>query len=146
LKEINDQNLEIDYEWQDSDFIEIVTSQNALELSSAKSANKILICDTDSFATLVWYERYMNKLLPEIEEIHKEHTNNNNLTIYFLIDHQGKAFVQDGTRDGLHVRDWMLKRFYEKLREWDKYSFLIEGNYEETEDQVKKIIRKIFDI
>lgn len=143
---LNSDNLEIDYEWKDSDFKEIVTSQNSLELESAKNANKVLICDTDSFATLVWYERYMKKQLNEIEIIHKDHATYNNLSIYFLINHEKKAFIQDGTRDGLHVREWMFKRFEERLKEWKKIFFVIEGDYEETEEKIRNKIKDIFDI
>lgn len=143
---INNDNLDIDYEWKDSDFKEIVTSQNNLELESAKSANKLLICDTDSFATLIWYERYKNKQLKEIEDIHKDHINSNNLSIYFLINHEKKDFIQDGTRDGLHVREWMFKRFEERLKESGKIFYVVFGDYEETERKIKTKIKEIFDL
>jgi nicotinamide riboside kinase len=49
----------MNYAWKTADFIAIAKEQNRQEDEAAKTANKVLICDTDAFATGLWHERYM---------------------------------------------------------------------------------------
>jgi HTH-type transcriptional repressor of NAD biosynthesis genes len=46
-----------DLRWTDGDFLTIAERQNADEDTAAASGSPVLVCDTDAFATGVWYER-----------------------------------------------------------------------------------------
>lgn len=138
-----DQERDISYEWNDEDFIKISTKQSEMENECAVKANQFLICDTDSFATNIWYERYMKKKLDALEDIHRKHTQNVSLIYYFLFSPKYVPFIQDGTRDGEKIREWMFNLFKERLTEENKIFFIIEGNYEEMEHEMKKKIEEL---
>jgi len=94
------------------EFAHIAARQCELEDEAARRANRILICDTDAFATGVWHRRYTGERSPEVEAIVARHRRPD---LYLLTD-IGTPFVQDGTRDGEHVREWMHDVFAEELR------------------------------
>ena len=48
-------------DWNTDEFVHIAKQQNQMEDYLAKKANKLLICDTDSFTTSVWHQRYVGK-------------------------------------------------------------------------------------
>src|SRR5690606_40170198 len=50
-----------DASWDDQQFWLTSRAQDALEERMAEQANGVLICDTDSLATSVWYKYYMAK-------------------------------------------------------------------------------------
>ena len=70
----------------------------------------LLICDTDVLATAVWHERYLGTRSSSGEALAKERVPD----LYILTGDE-IPFVQDGLRDGEHVRDWMTGRFRELL-------------------------------
>jgi len=142
--QIMDGDNEVFYQWNDEDFVYISTEQNKLEETLATQANKFLICDTDSFTTNIWYERYMNKRLERLENIHQIHSQKVASFVYFLFNPKGIPFVQDGTRDGEKIREWMFDLFKQRLSEKNKLFFIIEGSYEEMENELKKSIHQIF--
>ena len=111
--------------WQTEEFIEIAKEQNRREELLAKTANKVLICDTDSFATSVWHERYMKFRSPKVEKISK----NRHYDLYLLTD-TDIPFVQDGTRDGQNIRQWMHETFITRLRENNKKFEILSGPHE----------------
>ncbi len=111
-------------DWKTEEFIYIAREQNRIEDEFAKSANKILICDTDSFATSLWHERYMRSLSKEVDAL----SLNRNYDFYFLTDID-VPFIQDGTRDGEHIREWMHNRFIEELKKKKKPFFVLSGSH-----------------
>ena len=99
------------YQFRTEEFAHIAARQCELEEEAARRANKILICDTDAFATSVWHRRYMGARSPEVEAIVARHQRPD---LYLLTD-IATPFVQDGTRDGEHVRAWMHEVFVAEL-------------------------------
>ena len=113
-------------EWRSEEFVHIAQAQQTFEDRLAESANKFILSDTDAFATSVWHERYMGTVSQEVEAIAaKAHHD------LYLLTGDEIPFVQDGTRDGEHVRHDMHKRFVEKLRETKRPFVLIQGTHEE---------------
>lgn len=112
-------------EWNSEEFTTIAKAQEALEDSLAESSNGLVICDTDPLATRVWHERYMRKSSPAVEAIAARR----NYTLYILTGDE-IPFVQDGTRDGEHVRHGMHKRFRERLTESGKHFIEVSGTPE----------------
>src|SRR6185436_18227497 len=97
-REVSERKLELDgkYHWESNDFVEIAAMQCRLEDAAARQANRILICDTDAFATTIWHQRYLGYKSAEVESIANSHRRPD---LYLLTDVE-TPFVQDGTRDG----------------------------------------------
>ncbi|MFN0121975.1 MAG: AAA family ATPase [Blastocatellia bacterium] len=115
------------YAWTSADFETIATTQCEHENEAVRRANKILICDTDAFATSVWHRRYMGQRSTAVESVAGRHRRPD---LYLLTD-IGTPFVQDGTRDGEMIRDWMHKTFVEELTLKTRPYQLLRGTREE---------------
>ncbi|MCX4968492.1 AAA family ATPase [Streptomyces sp. NBC_00654] len=103
-------------QWEDvafttDDFPLIAKAQNAAEEAAARTGSPVLFCDTDSFATTVWHERYVGGRNPLVEEIADRVRHH----LWLLTDHGGVAFEDDGLRDGEELRPWMTDRFRSEL-------------------------------
>jgi HTH-type transcriptional repressor of NAD biosynthesis genes len=99
------------YDFRAEEFEHIAARQCELEDEAARRANRILICDTDAFATGVWHRRYTGARSSEVERIAARHRRPD---LYLLTD-IATPFVQDGLRDGESVREWMHETFVEEL-------------------------------
>ncbi|MDQ0797178.1 AAA family ATPase [Streptomyces sp. B1I3] len=103
-------------QWEDvtfttEDFPHIAETQNAREEAAARVGSPVLVCDTDSFATTVWHERYIGGRNPLVERTADRITHH----LWLLTDHEGVAFEDDGLRDGEELRPWMTDRFRDEL-------------------------------
>lgn len=98
-------------DWTTDEFVHIAEEQARREDAAARECNGLLICDTDAWATATWHERYVGHRSPEVESIAAARRPPH---LYLLTDID-IPFVQDGTRDGAHMRDWMHQRFRERL-------------------------------
>ena len=88
----------------------IARQQSEMEDALARICNRVLICDTNAFATAIWHERYVGSPCPDVEAIAA-------LRRYdlYLLTGDEVPFVQDGLRDGEHIRAWRHRRFEEAL-------------------------------
>jgi NadR type nicotinamide-nucleotide adenylyltransferase len=102
-----------DVEWSDKDFIDIVREQNRLEDEAAARGGPLLLCDTDSWASLVWQERYLGRSTSDVAAFAQHQPR----ALYILTNHEGVEFEQDGVRDGEHIRQRMTDRFRTALGE-----------------------------
>lgn len=127
-----------DLTWQTAEFIFIAQQQNELEDELAKYCNKILICDTNSFATSLWHERYLGHISKEVEEL----SLNRRYDLYILTD-VDIPFVQDGTRDGEHIRSNMHDRFVNELKLKNKNFIVVSGSREKRLDEAIACIDKL---
>jgi HTH-type transcriptional regulator, transcriptional repressor of NAD biosynthesis genes len=109
--------------WRTEEFVHIAATQNETEDRLARTADRILFCDTDSFATSLWHERYMGFWSPEVERS----SAGRKYDWYFLTGDE-IPFVQDGTRDGEDVRHKMHERFQDELRRQGKPFTLLSGS------------------
>ncbi|MEU2251070.1 AAA family ATPase [Streptomyces sp. NPDC019224] len=103
-------------QWEDvtlstHDFPHIAETQNAREEEAARTGSPVLVCDTDSFATTVWHERYVGGRNPLVERIADRARHH----LWLLTDHRGVDFEDDGLRDGEELRPWMTDRFRAEL-------------------------------
>lgn len=121
--------------WNTAEFIHIANSQNSLEDTLVTKANKLIICDTDAFATTLWHERYMGKISKKLDNCVKK----TKPQLYILTDID-IPFVQDGTRDGEHIRSWMHQRFVDKLKENNLNYIIVSGN---KQDRLAKSVLAI---
>jgi HTH-type transcriptional repressor of NAD biosynthesis genes len=98
-----------DVTWDRTDFVTVAREQNAAEDAAARTGAPILIGDTDALATTVWEQRYLASTSGEVRAAVRPPD------LYLLTSHDGVPFVQDGLRDGEHLRAWMTGRFREVL-------------------------------
>ncbi|EKD52680.1 MAG: ATPase/kinase involved in NAD metabolism-like protein [uncultured bacterium] len=124
--------------WTTDEFIHIARSQNSLEDALQKKANRILICDTDAFATTLWHERYLNKKSEKLNKLVKKEKPQ----LYILTDID-IPFVQDGTRDGEHLRTWMHHRFMEELKRNNLQYIVVSGDREKRLSLAVKEIERL---
>ena len=121
----------VDHNWRSSDFEEIARHQAADEDAAARVSGPILICDTDVLATAVWHERYMGSRSEVVEAMVA--TRRPDL---YVLTADDIPFVQDGMRDGEHMRSWMTERFREVLHASGVPWLEIRGNRQERVEQV----------
>jgi NadR type nicotinamide-nucleotide adenylyltransferase len=98
--------------WRTEEFVEIATTQNAHEDAAARaSTTGWIVCDTDALATAIWHERYVGFASPEVEAIAAQQRR----PFVRILTGDEIPFVQDGLRDGEHIRHAMQQRFREAL-------------------------------
>ena len=97
-------------EWSSDEFRAIAAEQQRREDDAACRANRVLLCDTNAFATGTWHERYLGRRDEGVDEIGRR----DRVDLY-LLTAPDFPFVQDGWRDGESIRDWMHARFAEQL-------------------------------
>lgn len=111
-----------DLVWTTADFVAIARAQNALEDAEASHSGPVTVCDTDTFATGVWHERYLERRAPEVEALIAPRER-----LYLVTHHDDVPFEADEIRDGAHLRAWMTARFVERLRERKERFALLRG-------------------
>ncbi|MFZ3469364.1 AAA family ATPase [Streptomyces sp. 4.24] len=115
-----------DVAFTSEEFPVIARRQDAQEERAARRGSPVLFCDTDSFATGIWHERYTGGRSEEVERIaagtHRD--------LYVLTDHADVPFEDDGLRDGPHLRPWMTGRFREELERTGRRFLVVRGDRE----------------
>jgi nicotinamide riboside kinase len=127
------------YKWTGKDFEHVAHEQARAEDEAAKQANKVLICDTDVFATAIWHRRYMGVRSVAVEALAAKRPK---INLYIVPDPQ-TPFEQDGYRDGEDKRQWMHDTFIKALTFWGKDYLLVSGTPEERLTQATKVIDKL---
>jgi NadR type nicotinamide-nucleotide adenylyltransferase len=121
------------YVWTDSDFEMIARRQQRDEDRAARVSGPVLVCDTDALATCLWQERYLGRSTGPVEAIAASRA-----YALSVLTSDDIPFVQDGLRDGEHLRGWMTQRFRERLREpWIE----VRGSVAERVEQVLSALR-----
>src|SRR3989338_3244223 len=122
-------------QWNTQEFMHIAAMQDKAEEQLAKCCNKILICDTDPFAATIWHQRYIRKRSAELEHYAEKKKHD----LYILTDCD-IPFIQDGTRDGEYIRNWMHKEFIKRLKGTDKQFIIVSGK---KDKRLKKAVNAI---
>ena len=127
------------YEFASEDFVAIARRQCELEEEAARRADRVLVCDTDAFATSVWHRRYMGARSPEVEAIAASHRRPD----LYLVTDVTTPFEQDGTRDGEHVREWMHAAFLEELAAQGRPFRELSGTHEERLAEATRLVEEL---
>lgn len=120
------------------DIITIAEAHYGRIQQKLKTANKILICDTDVITTQIYSRHYLNivpDILYEIETIIKYDK-------YFLMDID-VAWIEDGLRDLGHRRDYMMKMFRDELVQRGINYITVSGDYAQREEMISDEITRI---
>jgi NadR type nicotinamide-nucleotide adenylyltransferase len=123
-------------DWGTAEFIEIAAEQQRTEDALARTLPKLFICDTNAWATGTWHERYMGARSPEVDAIGAL-----DRADLYLIPDPTVPFVQDGLRDGEHIREWMHGRFLELLQ--GKPHEILSGTYAKREAKALELARSL---
>ncbi|MCJ1679748.1 AAA family ATPase [Streptomyces sp. APSN-46.1] len=113
-----------DVSFASEEFPVIARRQDAEEERAARLGSPVLFCDTDSFATGIWHERYLGARNPEVERI----AGLTRRDLYLLTDHADVPFEDDGLRDGPQLRPWMTGRFREELERTGRRFLVVGGD------------------
>ena len=113
-------------QWDTYEFVQIAKGQASWEDDLAMQANRLLICDTDPLATHVWHRRYSGTYSAAVERI----ADRRHYDLYILTA-PDFAFVQDGTREGEHIRLEMHQWLIDVLNQKGKQYILVEGSHEQ---------------
>ena len=103
-----------DLDWSEDDFLAIAAEQTRLEQVAARNGGPVLVLDTDALATVVWHERYRGGASSALDKLAADLPRRD---LYLLTLPEGVPFVQDGLRDGEHLRESMTDRFRQILTE-----------------------------
>lgn len=130
------------YIWTDEDFIKIVDKQIEIEENiKDKTQSNIYFCDTDILATSVWYKRYMNKECCIFDDKIKNRLGD----LYLLTDPTMSPFVQDGYRDGEHLRLWMFNEFIITLEKYKCKYKILRGTFNEQKEQAQEYVNSFLE-
>ncbi len=125
--------------WCSAEFVGIAAEQNRREDALAQQANRVLICDTNSFATTLWHRRYVGSADADVAAVARLHR----CDLYLLTGDE-IPFVQDGLRDGEHLRPTMHRWFEEALAAQPVPWKLLRGSVEHRERAALATIRELF--
>ena len=115
-------------QWDSGEFVHIARMQAAMEDQLARSANRLLICDTDPFATSLWHRRYLGANAQSMQVRAIADARRYDL---YLLTGDDIPFVQDGTRDGERIRHQMHAWFIEALQGSGRPYALLTGAHAE---------------
>jgi HTH-type transcriptional repressor of NAD biosynthesis genes len=112
--------------WRSEEFTFIASEQVRMEDALARIANRVLIADTDAFATAIWHERYLGQPSADVLAIAAGRA----YDLHVLTD-VDTPFVPDDIRDGESIRDWMHKRFVDELSRMGVPVLFVSGPHEQ---------------
>ena len=117
------------------DIIRIGNAQTERVLAKARSANKILFCDTDLITTQVYCRHYLHEVPTILYELEKQV----GYDYYFLFDID-VPWVADGLRDLGHQRKEMFNVFEQELIQRKIPYQLLRGDFQQREAILKNFI------
>jgi HTH-type transcriptional regulator, transcriptional repressor of NAD biosynthesis genes len=115
-----------DLDWRSDEFTAIAAEQARREDLAARLANRVLICDTNAFATVLWHRRHMGSHSEAVAEIARR----GRCDLYLLTGDE-IPFVQDGLRDGEQIRHEMHRWFETALEDQPVPWRLLRGAHEQ---------------
>jgi len=124
--------------WTSSEFLEIAREQTRREDAAARQANRFLICDTNSLATTLWHRRYMGTEFQSLND----YARTCHADLYLLTGDE-IPFVQDGLRDGEHIRHDMHAWFEECLAGQSTPWHLLRGTRQQRLDRALGLIASL---
>ena len=121
-----------DFDWHSDEFALIAVEQKQRIDTAARTCNSVVVCDTDAFTTRLWHFRYAGFWSEEVERIAREAKTPD----LYVLTSPDIPFVQDGLRDGEHLRFQMHEQFIQELNNWKANWILAIGTIEERVAQV----------
>ena len=123
------------FDWHAADFHRIGRLQQQYENAIAAASNSLIICDTKAWATKLWQRRYLGYITEEMEEIAAAAPAD-----LYIITGDEIPFVQDGLRDGEHIRHDMHQWFLEEITRTNTPYTVVHGSIEQHIQQVLPLV------
>jgi HTH-type transcriptional regulator, transcriptional repressor of NAD biosynthesis genes len=120
------------------DIVRIGEAQTQRVLEKSKTTNRVLICDTDLITTQIYCRHYLGVIPDVLFQLEKKIQ----YDLYFLFD-TDVPWVSDGMRDLRENRKEMFQVFKSELDKRKLQYILVQGNYEQREELVKREIEKL---
>lgn len=120
------------------DIIKIGHAQTQRIVDKAKTANKLLFCDTDVITTQIYSQIYLKQIPDVLYELEKQVRYDQ----YFLFD-TDVPWVEDGLRDLGDKREVMFEKFKHELDKRKIDYLLVSGNYEQREQFIIEKIKEL---
>ncbi|MBX2901118.1 MAG: AAA family ATPase [Cyclobacteriaceae bacterium] len=127
-------------EFTEADIIKIGYAQIDRINEKIKTANKILLCDTDTITTQIYSQQYLKTVPAILFELEKQV----HYDYYFLFDID-VPWVADHLRDLGGEREKMLQVFKAALDQRGIAYKMVHGNYQQREDFIRHEINKILE-
>jgi NadR type nicotinamide-nucleotide adenylyltransferase len=129
-------------DWDSGEFMEIAREQTRRENEAARKAERILFCDTNAFATVLWHRRYMGGVPEDVAAFL-----DGCRADFYILTGDEIPFVQDGLRDGEEIRHEMHGWFVEALAAQEVPWVLIRGSRDQRLRRATDIIRaRVFNL
>ncbi len=125
--------------WTSPEFEHIATEQLRREDQLARQANRVLVCDTNAFATMLWERRYVGRSSPAVAALGRS----SRCDLYLLTGDE-IPFVQDGLRDGEHIRHEMQGWFKDALATQAVAWYELHGSEASRLAQALGLVRVLF--
>lgn len=109
--------------WTDDDFYRIGRLQQAYENEIAARSDGVIVCDTNAVATEVWQRRYMGRATKEMARIALA-----DKADLYIITGDEIPFIQDGIRDGEHIRHRMHRWFINHIKKTGVPYVMVRGD------------------
>ncbi len=129
-----------DADWRTEEFVLIAKEQARREDDAARQANRVLICDTNAFATTLWHRRYLGSHSSAVETIARQ----GKCDLYLLTGDE-IPFVQDGLRDGEHIRLEMHRWFVDALAAQAVPWKILRGSHQERLQEAIQATASLFE-
>lgn len=124
--------------WATEEFLHIAREQARREDLAARAANRVLICDTNAFATSIWHRRYLGAHNPEVDRLGAA----SRCDLYILTGDE-IPFVQDGLRDGEAIRhemhQWFVKALTRQIVPWKLVFGSLERRLAMAVDEIERV-------
>lgn len=130
--------LHTPHEWDAPDFIHIAKLQRKYEDAMAGLSDGMIICDTNAFATKIWQERYIGSVTSDMEALAASSPAD-----LYIVTGDEIPFVQDGIRDGEHLRHSMHQQFVTELAENGAAHTVLRGSPEERLSKAVALVDKL---
>lgn len=125
-------------DWRSEEFEFIAREQNRREDEMARQCNRVLICDTNSWATCLWHRRYLGFDSPAVQHL----VDTQRYDLYLLTGDE-IPFVQDGLRDGEHIRHVMHQWFETELQNQNVPWALLRGSRQDRVAQAVALVESL---
>jgi HTH-type transcriptional repressor of NAD biosynthesis genes len=103
-----------------------------------KTANKLLLCDTDAITTAIYSQHYLHTVPPIVYELEKKVS----FDLYFLFDIDVE-WVADELRDLGNQRERMFNLFKNELEKRSIPFLIVSGSYEQREAFVTEKLNEL---
>lgn len=124
------------YEWYDQDFYRIGRLQQAYENEIAARSNGVIVCDTNAVATELWQQRYMGKTTATMKQI----ASHDKADLYIITGDE-IPFVQDGIRDGEHIRHQMHRWFIARIKKSGVPYIVVTGSRQQRRREALQVAK-----